>query len=362
MTDVRSAVDGGASGTQLRFFIDRTLANEPRHWLSGADVDCHGYCARIEKRLHGREYVLVASGLQVNFELWTALSRFLRGLFAITGIPPYTVEADSFLGNYHSTVFGIHRDKVGVLMSVVEGYKRMRFWLPDELTPADATRRRHRYGSLLPRALTIEARPGDLVYWPANFWHVAEPAGPSLSLHVGLGTHGGTFANPDAEGTPSERIVSAVRDLFGPDDARPLPLEPRATDSIRDARRVARIFSGADAAYRQLAPLLVGRYLSRVTAVGFDPPPPPLRRSWLRDGTVRANGGPLLWRRLGRTIVISANGHAFTAPFMDDWCACSIASTAARRSASRARDRHRARMAIRPRPAKSSRGSIGSAG
>jgi 50S ribosomal protein L16 3-hydroxylase len=314
-------MEGGQAGQQLRFFNGTAVENRPANWPRMADGSCDGYRERIERRLKGRDYLLIASGLQASFELWVQLANFLRGLFAITGIPPYTVEADSFLGNYRSTAFGVHRDEVGVLMSVIEGRKRMHFWHPEELKAEEIKRYGHDYAALLKRATTVEASPGDLVYWPARFWHVAEPAGYALTLHIGLGTHGGTANNPNADGSSAERISSAIYDLLlergrGRDIARPLPLTPRRGDSTGDWKHAARALSASRASHSRLAHILVGRYLSRITALGFDPPPIPRSKSAPRQPTrLRIDPQrPILWQRVGGTLVVSANGHAFTAP------------------------------------------------
>jgi hypothetical protein len=242
----------------------------------------------------------------------------------LVGVPPFGVEAGVFLGNYEATAFGVHRDRVGVLMLGLEGEKTMRLWAPDALDIADVQEHGFAHAPLAGRATTVLCRPSDLVYWPAGFWHVGESSGFSATLNVGFGTHGGTASNAEAPGNLADRVTAAVRlalrsELDG--GARGVP---ESLEDLRDPARSARTIATAKAALARtiagddVALELAAERLNRATGFGFRTIPAPLSR------VARIGGGSrvrvlrpesVAWLRVASRLVVSANGHSFVLPF-----------------------------------------------
>jgi 50S ribosomal protein L16 3-hydroxylase len=311
----------------IRLFLDNVESSDRRFLPRHGDRALRGYLARLQSELRGRCMGLVINNVQLaSFALWSELGAWLSGLYRLAAMPAYGVEAGIFLGNYDSTPFGVHQDRVGVLMLMLDGHKQMHLWPPDALTPADVQRHGFSYAQLLPRATTLRAAEGDLLYWPAGFWHVGESQGFSASLNLSLGTHGGTASNPAVPLTVNELVADAVRTLLarrarGSRRARPAALR------LSVLREPSRVSEAVDAALDELRRSvsdgdlsleLEAQRLTRATGLGFLAVPAPLirapklsARATLKASTTR----PIAWARVGPRMVISANGHAFRLPF-----------------------------------------------
>src|SRR5207245_3009425 len=119
-------------------------------------------------------------------------------------------DVELFVSNNRLTPFGIHRDPASNFTLVVQGRKRMRLWPEAFFTrrpPMDA----ESYAAHLGQALTLEGEPGDLLYWPSSYWHVAESDGDlSVTMNICL------YLEPygDAPGCPAvELVTQRARDL-----------------------------------------------------------------------------------------------------------------------------------------------------
>ena len=68
----------------------------------------------------------------------------------------------------------------GVFVSTVDGCKQMLVWPADADVPAES----RSYAAAALQARRLRCGPGRMVYWPAEWWHVAESATPSATLHL----------------------------------------------------------------------------------------------------------------------------------------------------------------------------------
>jgi hypothetical protein len=149
--------------------------------------------------------------------------------------------------------------------------------------------------------MALDGAPGDVLYFPSRYWHVAEDSGRlSLSISVDL------FVQPE----PTHDVLGHADPLLG---AR-LGLRGRTTiDAVVQASARALRSVSADAA---LAQALTVSLLNRSTAAGFDDVPA-ARRPRRLGGAEIIQGNPqhpIRWTPVGGELVCSANGHACSAP------------------------------------------------
>lgn len=144
-----------------------------------------GYHARMEK--YFSDYCLVCDELlQVSQENRKPLQQFTENLFSHVGFPNRFVEMGLYLGNYKKTPFGVHVDGCGVFSFPVVGKKTFRLWTPSFVEKNPALNRAHSYSKFKKHSQVLEARPGDMTYWPSSAWHIAESDG-SFSATWSLG-------------------------------------------------------------------------------------------------------------------------------------------------------------------------------
>jgi 50S ribosomal protein L16 3-hydroxylase len=172
----------------FRFYIERALqeAEVAKHLPAPIDGSLSGYAERVSFELKGRQFALVVDHYHKHdVQTWLRLRDFLRGLYGVVGVPvPLSVGA-VFVSNNERSPFGIHKDGHSAFTFVVEGGKRILAW-PDEVF----RNRPDVWGSLdyarfRKEAIILEGKPGDLIYWPSSYWHVAESIGGfSVTLAV----------------------------------------------------------------------------------------------------------------------------------------------------------------------------------
>jgi len=177
---------------------------------------------------------------------------------------PGVVKLTLFLGNYRNTPYGVHLGGASNFKFVIAGRKRMRVWDDASVRDKDALSFTNRYRSRLSGSIALDGAPGDVLYFPSSYWHVAEDSGRlSLSISVDL------FVQPEPTYHP-------------PTDAESLLLS-----------------------------------INRSTASGFDDVPAvrPPRRLASADVIRGDPRRPIQWTKgKGRELVCSANGHACSAP------------------------------------------------
>ncbi|MEP5570012.1 MAG: cupin domain-containing protein [Halioglobus sp.] len=87
------------------------------------------------------------------------------------------VGADIFIGNYKATPFGVHKDNLHNFMFMSLGRRIMHFW-PDREGEKSADES---------RKVSFEVEPGDLLYWPPEYWHVGESTGETaVSMNIDI--------------------------------------------------------------------------------------------------------------------------------------------------------------------------------
>jgi len=167
-----------------------------RNLPAAGDRDIAGYQARVTEQLGGRRFSLVTNSVRKESrEHFRRVKAFTRGLFELIGKDAGWLGADIFLSNTLKTAFGVHRDSASNFSYIVSGRKRMLVW-PYEVF---AGRRDQRcagpkrnvfiddlnYDAYRSQATVLEGGAGEMLYWPASYWHVSESTGqPSLVFNV----------------------------------------------------------------------------------------------------------------------------------------------------------------------------------
>jgi hypothetical protein len=153
-----------------------------------SDGSLQGYLARMSAMAGGEEFtVLLPNPHRLYCPLRKRITSFARMLAAHSGIPCGGFDSGIFLGRYGRTPFGVHRGQMSVLTFPVLGTKRFLLWprsygeihrdIQDSLN----------YDQHSQSATVLTIGPGDIGYWPADYWHIAEGAvAYSTALNIGL--------------------------------------------------------------------------------------------------------------------------------------------------------------------------------
>ncbi len=232
------------------------------------DASLDGYMARMEKELNGEPYLLTVERAHVaSRQIWKTAARFLASLYEATGALPGGVDVEVFVGRYPNTIPGIHRERSGVFVSMVQGSKDILVWPPDAPGLPVGTAR---YQQSIETARRLRCQPGRLVYWPAMHWHVGEsPAQSTAGLHIAVLAEpptiqdllAGTRGDLDAEIAPG---VSPGWSGFGPHE---LGLPSTFESSVQSV-----ISTYGDSAV--VRDKLIAAWLRRRTGLGFTALPP----------------------------------------------------------------------------------------
>jgi hypothetical protein len=176
LLQVSRAYRNGHGKNKLSFWIDGRKIQELADYLPVAsDKSVPGYIRRLDRQLRGSEFTLLVADPHIyDYNLWNVARRFLRGLYAQVGMPCGGVDTTFFIGRYKRTPFGVHRGQMSVMTFPVHAEKRFRTW------PRG-------YGEAHPEIESLLDYPDheqasseligsskDVLYWPADIWHIAE--------------------------------------------------------------------------------------------------------------------------------------------------------------------------------------------
>jgi hypothetical protein len=274
------------------------------------DAGLQGYLARVRAEAGQTDVALFASNFQVELG-WVVFRRFcqfLEGLYQFTGLPALQVEADLFLGNYRRTTLGVHRDSAHVFCLAVEGRKRVRVWPAEAVSSISPRTGPRSYAHLLKNSLVLEGGSGDILYWPASYWHIAESDGrPGSSLSLAF------YYGDEASGAASDAFATWAAEVLGNCGV----LESLPFSVSRVAAPLVSAAARAQRSARPLAEALLRSWMARISGYGFARLPHASRRSRLQRGSkVSALPGvPILYHRIGRQLVVAANGRSEVFPY-----------------------------------------------
>ena len=173
------SIDGVTVGPDDRRRTDGSLLP------SSQDDSVSAYVDRTMAALGAASLYGYLPGVQVfAADLWFRCRELLAPLVARVGLPANRIEMDLFWGRYDATPTRIHKDSAN-LTYVVAGTKKMLVWPHDafaHLPEVQARQPRYLTNMFLgdavrleehaDRAIPLEARAGEVMYWPSDYWHI----------------------------------------------------------------------------------------------------------------------------------------------------------------------------------------------
>ncbi|MFJ8649399.1 JmjC domain-containing protein [Streptomyces sp. NPDC093546] len=328
---VRAGAPEGLDGRMppnVQLTVERVQRDAPVALLPAAeDGSFDAYDTRLASRLQGRRYALVVNGFHAfDPALWHRERAFFGGLWEAVGLPLTGAITTLFHGTYEHSPVGVHKDRFATFMFGLRGRKRMRFWPRrpwDDPVSTKVDYARHTAASF-----AAEVGPGDLLYWPADYYHVGESAGdaPATSVNVGV-PRDEHHAGYELEDLLADLDPARLAGRGGVDSLLPAPdapltapgpgagglLAPTLPEALTATARALGAYGDPDRMRRRVAALSLRRW----TAGGFEPVPAPAPARPLADGDLlRADpGSPVLWTPYddGGTLC-AANGHDTRTP------------------------------------------------
>jgi hypothetical protein len=165
------------------YFDGRTpFAGEASVALEPKEATFEAYCAGVSQRLGGVPFGVSITRLERYSETFRSkVSDIVNFLTQQSGIPAGFFNGGSFFGSYTKTPFEIHTDPGSVLTWPVKGTKRILVWPQAYFDKEPSVFNLGIHKQVLDKlenhehgAEVLKAEPGDLMYWPANYWHAGK--------------------------------------------------------------------------------------------------------------------------------------------------------------------------------------------
>ena len=309
------AFRAGDDDVRIYFYIDhaQVVADVEKHLPKRSDRTAANYARRIGRQLKGRRFALIVQEVQAHHApLWLRLRNFQREFEEGSGISGHGAKATLFLGDYAATPFGVHRGNSHVFKFVVAGRKRIHLW-PDRWVRARGVAQHTLADERLGAAsLSLEGGPGELLYWPPEFWHVGKCIdGLTISVSLALFPAAKSITR-DLARCAESRIAQWLASPEEKSDTDSAPQRPPGSGAI--SRQLARAVTALQEAVEQpdVEEAVKVLWLNRASSFGYSAVPPPLPHEALSDNTWVKVQGTVLWMPGRRNeILCSANGHAF---------------------------------------------------
>ncbi len=152
-----------------------------------ADQSFIQYNKRMEELLGKIRYSLSVADLYVESaalykDLLVAAEQMCRSV----GRSQKRMDFQLFIGNYSRTLGGVHKDELCTFHIPLIGRKEMRFWPSQyaKLHPDLAGLRSYR--KHVSNSVRTSTGVGEVLYWPSDYWHVAESKG-DFSVTASMG-------------------------------------------------------------------------------------------------------------------------------------------------------------------------------
>lgn len=308
----------GDRNANMRFHRNHALmmADVGKHIPFAEDGSIQGYAERLVKRMDCEKFDVMINHLQIhNADLWLRLREFFRPVYENVKFLPNNTEVVLFLRNYKATARGLHKDSASVFLFVIEGTKKIITWPNDYFKEKPEIWETLDYDQHMDNAVVLEGEPGDIIYWPASYWHVGESE-DQLSLSLSVGLH---MKYKPTE-TLLEQIAQAVESQFMALDVDHYPFDPNNPQQSADI--LPRTLDAVNQTLKEmessqtLAQSLKLAWLKRVTSYSFPKVPLPLPERKLADQEIICGQKhyPIIWTEWSDgQLAISANGHPFVA-------------------------------------------------
>lgn len=314
----------GLPDIRVRFFVcpdthdaryeGTGLAHDPSGFSPlESDASLAAYTDRMMRLTRGQRFGLVVNGLQlIDIELCERVRDFLFEYQSLNGIRA-TPAVIAFLGNYDRTAFGAHPDQqcADVFQFVISGRKRMRLWSGPlvEANPAlkrALSQRPQDYLQASWASRTLDAKPGEILYWPGEDWHVGEAIDdePHMCVSVSLVP---PFLTLDAllDVAVDEVLRSTIAVCF-PQDAAPDPASA-IPDQVVD-ETCARAIRALD---QELYARVRHRWLCASTSLGMKHPRRPPADVLRAGDRIAADSRLLQYCPDGAELLVASVGVGF---------------------------------------------------
>ena len=182
-------------GGRMRLYgASGVVGHAPDHAPAAGDGSMRGWLRRLEQT-HGECGVVINDLQAASLGAWRRAQALLGAIHDSLGVPPAGASFEVFAGAYRRGAFGVHKDDQDVITFVTEGRKRFRLWPYERFAgraevPAGSQLKQVGLtlaaGEELDGSIVVEGEPGDVFFWPAEWWHVAESDG-EMCTSVGVG-------------------------------------------------------------------------------------------------------------------------------------------------------------------------------
>jgi 50S ribosomal protein L16 3-hydroxylase len=186
--------DGTVSDSELRWIFNcRALGHaqlgmryDYREYMARSqDGSLAGYISRLASHDIYSYFLQLADYHIYNIEVWNRIREFTINLYNRVGMPGQKAWCDIVIGRYDCTPFGVHLDGASNFAFGIEGIKTIYLWEPEFYQREMAHRDPYDYRRYLSKAIALDITPGKMIYWPSQYWHVAESNG-ELSVVLNL--------------------------------------------------------------------------------------------------------------------------------------------------------------------------------
>lgn len=181
---VRCTNEYGRGRDQIvRLYIDNIEINVLRDKQQAllpnkADRSFEGYHDRIVEVTGTTDYSLIVTDWhQFDRDIWEQILTSVADVSQHVGISASRIDTQLFLGTYRRTPFGVHVDATSAFHFPVIGTKQMRFWSDDYVRHHPVIKHACNYDEHIADSIQVNAEPGDVIYWPSDYWHVGEGNG-----------------------------------------------------------------------------------------------------------------------------------------------------------------------------------------
>ncbi len=302
----------GLSGEDLELRIGgrRIVLDLNRSLPRAKDATLERYLARLKGAGQAGQVFVKVKQFQrdLGWTFYCRLRQFLQGLYEITGVPSQA-GVELFLGSYARTPTGVHRDEADVFCIVVEGKKKFRLWPGGAIRSSAPMHGPSPYENYLKRSFCLEGGPGDIIYWPSSYWHVAESeGGMGSSLSVLL------FYGESVFAALTKNLGQWYREIGGDerDPGGSLPLS-----NLQVPRELVSTAQRAEGRPGRLTERMMRSWMELITGYGFMRIPRARGRAAMGRGReVCANPvSPIVHWKCNGDLVIAANGRSIAVAY-----------------------------------------------
>lgn len=159
-----------------------------------ADGSLVGYADRLARVGGHSDYLLnLPNPYAWNEALWNSVRDFAAHIYGLVGMVGDGALCDTYVGKYAATPFGVHLDGASNFTFGLHGQKTLYLWGPEfyerEMRGAAALD----YRQFIDDALALTVGPGEIIYWPSRYWHIAD-SGRAFSVTMNVAFY--PAANP----------------------------------------------------------------------------------------------------------------------------------------------------------------------